>query len=80
MNERKFKVMLIWTTPIAFAMAVYIKYDVLVNNNLLIPMMIALPIGMLFSYLIYIKGIEDDGFYNLSRKNHDDSNPKLKVV
>ena len=78
MNERQFKILLLWTTPIAFFMAIVMKYDILIEKGMLIPLIISLPIGMFFSYLIYIKGIEDDGFYNLYKKNHVDSNPNVK--
>jgi len=67
--ERQFKIVLLWTTPISFTMVILMKYDMLVERGFLIPLIVALPLGMFFSYLIYIRGIED-GLFGEKPKDH----------
>jgi len=55
MKDRTFKILIIWESPIALLFVTIINYP----NQYLLPMWIALPFGMIFSYLFYIKGIED---------------------
>lgn len=63
-EERKFGIMLIFVwTPIAFLLSLILYWDKLIENNLILPMIIALPFGIFFSYLIYIKGICDEEFF-----------------
>lgn len=59
MNERKFKILLLWLVPLGYLLALYMKYEELVEMGYLVPMLVSLPIGMFLSYLIFIKGIHD---------------------
>lgn len=49
-EERKFGIMLIFVwTPIAFLLSLILYWDKLIENNLILPMIIALPFGIFFS-------------------------------
>jgi len=69
MKERTLKVMIIWLMPISLLLAVLINYNEFIESGYLIPIIIALPIGMFLSYLIYIRGIEDEKLFELYKKN-----------
>ena len=56
-------ILIIWETPIAVLLAIWLLWDKLVENNMLIPMLISTPIAMFLTYLIYIKGIEDEWLF-----------------
>jgi len=71
MKERTFKVMIIWLMPFGFLLAISMRYNDFVKTGFLIPMLIALPIGMYLSYLIYIRGIDDGKLFELFENNKE---------
>ena len=69
MKERTFYVLMILLMPVAFLFTVWLNYDDFIETGFLFPMLVAMPFGMLFSYLIYIRGIYDGKLFELFEHN-----------